>query len=199
MRLLVIADSHGKEMGPILSREIKFVNPDIDLTMFHVIRGRSISVIRGEYRRRLDEIRRFAPEKVLIHCGHNNMVKHNVFNRDPEFITAVVHMLMELVVEVRAHFPLIRVYVSTLLPRKASRNMSPTQASQYNRLAKRFGQHMLSNQGVHNYVAVLNRPFWLRISLVEPNGVLLSSDGLHVTDVGREQLARLWLIALIAA
>ena len=77
--------------------------------------------------------------------------------------------------------------------------MSPTQASQYNRLAKRFGQHMMTYQRIHDYVAVMNRPFWLRISLAEPNGVLLSPDGLHVTDVGREELARLWLIALIAA
>ena len=186
-------------MGPTLTREIQFVNPSVVLSMCHIVRGRSISVIRGEYRRRLDEIRRFSPEKVFIHVGHNNMVKHNIFNRDPEFITAVVHMIMELVTEVRVHFPSIRVYVSTLLPRKASRNMSPTQANQYNRLAKRYGQHMLSNQGIHSYVAVLNRPFWLRISLAEPNGALLSPDGLHVTDVGREQLARLWLIALIAA
>ena len=53
--------------------------------------------------------------------------------------------------------------------------------------------HLLTNQPIHNYVAVLNRPFWLRISLAEPNGQLLAPDGLHVTDVGRGVLAELWL------
>jgi hypothetical protein len=189
MRLLIIADSHGKEMGPVLSREIRHVDPNMTLTMFHVVRGRSISVIRGDYRKKLEEIRRFAPEKVLIHAGHNNMVRHNVYNRSPAFITAVVHMIMELVTEVRASFPSIKVYVSTLLPRTASRDMATLQAAQYNRLAKRFGQHMLTNQEVHNYTAVLNRPFWLRISLPEPNAELFAPDGLHVTNNGREVLA----------
>ena len=194
---MIIADSHGKEMEPVMSREIYQLDPEITLEMYYVVRGRSIAVIRGEYRRRLDAIRRFAPEKVVIHCGHNNMVRHQIFNRTPAFITAVVHMVMEIVTEVRASFPSIKIFVSTLLPRVSGRDMSSIQAIQYNRLAKRFGQHMLSFQITHGYTAILNRPFWLRISLAEPNPALFSPDGLHTTNRGREVLAGLWLAALI--
>jgi hypothetical protein len=183
-------------MGPILTSQAGLIDPPVTLEQYHVVRGRSIEIIRGDYRKQLTEIRRFNPDRVLIHAGHNNMVQHDVFNRSPLFITAVVHMLLELAVEVRASFPNIRIFISTLLPRKSSRRTSNLEASQYNRLCKRFGQHLLSNETAYSFVTVLNRPFWLRISLAEPNGALLSPDGLHVTNTGREVLAELWLNAL---
>ena len=197
MRLLLLADSHGKEMAPIISRQVGLIEPPVEFEQYHVVRGRSIEIIRGEYRRQLAAIRAFNPDRVIIHAGHNNMVKHDVYNRSPLFITAVVHMLLEFVVEVHASFPGIRVFVSTLLPRKSSRHMSNLEASQYNRLCKRFGQHLLSSEIAHDFVTVLNRPFWIRISLAEPNRALLSPDGLHASDTGREVLAELWINALI--
>ena len=199
MRLLLLADSHGKGMLPLLHTQAGLLEPPLDLQQFHVIRGRSIEIIRGDYRNELANIMTFSPDRVLIHAGHNNMVRHDIYNRNPLFITAVVHILLEFVVEVRASFPNTEIFVSTLLPRKASRQMSSLEATQYNRICKRFGQHVLSNQLAYNYVAVLNRPFWLRISLCEPNGLLLSSDGLHVTNTGRGVLAELWLNALTHA
>jgi hypothetical protein len=196
MKLLLLADSHGKEMRPVLASHASLLDPLWSLEQLHVVRGRGIEIIRGDYRKRLAEIHSFAPDHVLIHVGHNNMVRHEVFNRSPLFITSVVHMLLELVTEIRANFPSIKIFVSTLLPRKASRHMSSLEAQQYNSLCKRFGQHLLSNEQTHRFITVLNRPFWLRISRAEPNEVLLSQDGLHVTDNGRRVLADLWLCAL---
>jgi hypothetical protein len=198
MKLLLLADSHGKELAPIILRQVGLQEPPFAFEQFHVIRGRSIEVIRGEYRRQLAAIRVFDPDHVIIHAGHNNMVKHAVYNRSPLFITAVVHLLLEFVVELRATFPTIKIFISTLMPRKSSRNMSNLEASQYNRLCKRFGQHLLSNEVSYSYSTILNRPFWLRISLAEPNKALLSPDGLHATDTGREVLVGLWLSALVA-
>jgi hypothetical protein len=183
-------------MRPVLSVQAGLLEPPLTLEQFHIVRGRSIEIIRGDYRKQLAEIIAFNPDHVLIHAGHNNMVRHDVFNRSPLFITAVFHMLLEFVVEVRASFPDAKIFVSTLLPRVSSRRLSNLQATQYNRLCKRFGQHLLTNQPIHNYIAILNRPFWLRISLAEPNGQLLSPDGLHVTNVGRDVLAELWLIVM---
>ena len=197
MKLLILADSHGKEMVPIMLRQSHQLEPPLPLEIFSVIRGRSIEIIRGDYRKKLAEIRRFEPDHVLIHAGHNNMVRHEIYNRSPAFITAVVHMNFELAVEVRATFPDIKIFISTLLPRVSSRLMTSHQATQYNRLCKRYGQHLMSNENVHGYVTVLNRPFWLRISLAEPNGALLARDGLHATDAGREILSELWLASLM--
>jgi hypothetical protein len=126
------------------------------------------------------------------------MVRHKLYNRSPAFITAVVHMVHKLAVEVKASFPDIEVYISSLLPRVTSRSMTPRQAVQYNRLAKRFGQNIKSGQTTlgFSYVAVLNRRFWLRISLAEPNAALFAPDGLHATNAGRDVLAMSWLDAL---
>ena len=196
MKLLLLADSHGKEMMPVMTTHASMLDPQWELDQLHIVRGRGIEIIRGDYRRRLPEIQTFAPDNVMIHAGHNNMVRHEVFNRSPLFITSVVHMLLELVTEIRSDFPDCKIFVSTLLPRKASRRMSGIEAQQYNSLCKRFGQHILSNEQSHNYIAVLNRPFWARISRAEPNEALLAPDGLHVTDNGRRVLADLWLCAI---
>ena len=114
MRLLLLADSHGKEMLPLLHTQAGLLEPPLDLQQFHVIRGRSIEIIRGDYRNELANILSFSPDRVLIHAGHNNMVRHDIYNRSPLFITAVVHILLEFVVEVRASFPDTEIFVSTL-------------------------------------------------------------------------------------
>ena len=114
MRLLLLADSHGKEMRPVISGQARLLDPPLCIEQYHVVRGRSIEIIRGDFRRQLAEIVAFRPDHVLVHAGHNNMVQHNVFNRNPLFITAVVHMLLELVVEVRATFPVAKIFISTL-------------------------------------------------------------------------------------
>jgi hypothetical protein len=114
MHLLLLADSHGKEMRPVLSVQAGLFEPPLTLEQFHIVRGRSIEIIRGDYRKQLADIIAFNPDRVLIHAGHNNMVRHDVFNRSPLFITAVVHMLLEFVVEVRASFPDAKIFVELL-------------------------------------------------------------------------------------
>ena len=54
MRLLLLADSHGKEMRPVLSAQAGILEPLLALEQFHVVRGRSIEIIRGDYRKQLE-------------------------------------------------------------------------------------------------------------------------------------------------
>ena len=126
------------------------------------------------------------------------MVRHDTLNTDPQFITTVVHIVLEMATEVKATFPGIQVYISSLLPRVPSRNFTALKTTQYNRLAKRFGEHLVTKQNSldFSYLAILNNYFWIKVYKGIARSALYARDGLHATDGGREFLAESWMGAM---
>jgi lysophospholipase L1-like esterase len=194
MRLLILSDSHGRGM----SRAMEAI--DNGMHVMTVRKGRKIPSIRGLYRDKISSIRRFRPEVVLIHVGHNDLVPHTLFNPRPLFITSILHQVRELVQEVSATLPGVYIVVSSILPRVTGDGFGSEAVGRYNRLAKRFGEMVRSasrNAGAF-FLSTVNRIMWGRIARNEPLHGFHKSDGLHLNAEGRRRLAHGWIRLLNA-
>ena len=190
MRILLIADSHGKKM----SEKLAALRDDIEV--FPVVLPRCTIVVRGLYRDELQWITEFDPEFVLSHMGHNDIVYHHEHNQHPLFITAAFHIQLEVAQEVSVNFPGAQIVLSSMLPRVQGYDYSCEDAIRYNKIARRYGQMLVkeSYSGLEpHYVPTLNRPFWDTISSAEGKQSFFNDGGLHLNHEGKLILAREWM------
>jgi lysophospholipase L1-like esterase len=194
MRVLLISDSHGHG----LAREMETL--EHGLRVMTIRKGRKIPAIRGMYRDKLRSIRRFHPEVVYIHVGHNDLVPHTLLNPRPLFITSILHQVRELVQEVAATLPGVYIVVSSILPRVTGGEFSSEAVGRYNRLAKRFGEMVRSaSRGAGAFfLSIVNRIMWGRIARYEPLSGFHKRDGLHLNREGRKRMVRGWMSLLNA-
>jgi lysophospholipase L1-like esterase len=173
---------------------------DRGVRVMTVRKGRKIPAIRGLYRSKLRSIRRFGPEVVYIHVGHNDLVPHTLLNPRPLFITSILHQVRELVQEVSETLPGVYIVVSSILPRVSGDEFAPDAVGRYNRLAKRFGEMVRSaSRGTGAFfLSMVNRTMWGRIARYEPLSGFHKDDGLHLNREGRMRLVRGWLKLLNA-
>ena len=190
----MISDSHGRGLGRIME------SLDHGLTVMTLRKGRKIPAIRALYREKLRSVRRFSPEVVYIHMGHNDLVPHTLHNTRPLFSTSVLHQLREMVQEVSETLPGVYIFVSSILPRVDGDNSGITGVAAYNRMAKRFGEMVRSaSRGPGAFfLSIVNRTMWGRIARCEPLGGLHKDDGLHLNPSGRRRLATGWIQLLNA-
>jgi lysophospholipase L1-like esterase len=160
--------------------------------------GRKLPEVRGLYRRRLRSLRRFRPEAVVIHLGHNDIVLHSRYNQNPLFSTVVLHQVREMVEEVSSDFPGARIYVSSILQRVAGGGVRADEIDRYNRMARRFGEMVRSfgNKPESLFKGIVNRALWGRIARWEVLPRNHHEDGLHLNSEGKEILVRGWLRAI---
>jgi lysophospholipase L1-like esterase len=189
MRLLILSDSHGRGMCHAME------SLDIGIQVMTVRKGRKIPSIRGLYRDKLRSIRRFRPDVVFIHVGHNDLVPHLQFNPRPLFITSIMHQVRELVQEVSVTLPGVYIVVSSILPRVIGDGLTASAVGRYNRLAKRFGEMVRSaSRGPGAFfLCTVNRSMWGRIARYEPLTGYHKDDGLHLNAPGLRRLALGWL------
>jgi lysophospholipase L1-like esterase len=173
---------------------------DSGIRVMTVRKGRKIPSIRGLYRDKLRSIRRFRPDVVYIHVGHNDLVPHTLLNPRPLFITSILHQVRELVQEVSVTLPGVYIVVSSILPRVSGDGFSSAAVGRYNRLAKRFGEMVRSaSRGPGAFfLSTVNRTMWGRIARYEPLTGYHKDDGLHLNAAGRRRLAFGWLKLLNA-
>jgi hypothetical protein len=192
MRILIICDSHGKKMVETIRRQ------GVEARMITIVKGTKIDKLRRIYRTQIGSIRRFRPDKVLLHMAHNDLVRHSRHNPHATYITGVVEILMEFTIEILSSFPHSQLYLSSPLPRLPSCDYSADSARKYNRIAKRFGEHLLTQRkALQCFEPVLNRFLWGRLSKFEARAGVFRSDGLHLNKRGREILGESWISALI--
>ena len=163
-------------------------------------KGRKIPAIRGLYREKLRSVRRFAPEVVYIHEGHNDLVPHTLHNTRPLFSTSVLHQIRELVQEVSETLPDVYIIVSSILPRVDESTSGISRVEAYNRMAKRFGEMIRSaSRGPGAFfLCTVNRTMWGRIARCEPLDGYHKDDGLHLNPSGRRRLVIGWIKLLNA-
>ena len=189
MKLLLISDSHGRQLDEYIKREVP------SMTVRTVMVPGKISEIRGQYREELQELVLFNPEVIVLHMGHNDLVAHWSHNTQPLFITAVFHMLMELKDEVHFNFPEATIFVSSTLPRVPDDySFDGDRALRYNRIARRFGQMVCSgSKRIPSYYHNLqNRGLWGRITQLAPNLMRFDAGGLHLSAFGKIALVSGW-------
>jgi hypothetical protein len=190
MKLLLVADLHGKNM------QWELVGLKESLDVYPVVVARRTSTICGQYREELQDIVHYNPDMILMHMGHNDVVYHPEHNTSLLFITAAFHQQMELAYEISMNFPEAKLVISSMLPRGAGNGVTEEEARRYNRIAKRFGQMLVkeSYSGEPPYfVTSLNRNIWESLSQAEANRSLFDFGRSHLTQAGKGVLARGWL------
>jgi hypothetical protein len=73
----------GRGLGEVLN------NLSSSISTLTVLVPRNISLITLEYRSKLQDIFYFQPDVIIIHLGHNDLVRHPVHNLNPSVSTAV--------------------------------------------------------------------------------------------------------------
>jgi lysophospholipase L1-like esterase len=194
MKLLIISDSHGKQMGEVIEEK----REGWEVRTLRV--GRKLDVVLRLYRNKLRGIRGFRPDAVVMHLGHNDLVKHPIHNLDPDFITMILDKVYRFANEVARNFPASRIIVSSLFPRVESARYGEVLVGRYNKMARRFGERLRSrgNQTISSFGVIINRRLWGRIARWEVRPGNHKDDGLHMNAVGRGVVADGWIEALEA-
>jgi lysophospholipase L1-like esterase len=193
MRVLVISDSHGRKMAEVLERK------KTNWNVLTLSLGRKIPAIRRLYQSKLRAIRRFRPDIVVMHLGHNDLVLHHLHNMDPNFITTVLADLYAFAGRVASDLPRSRIYLSSMFPRVEAEWFDESMVGKYNRMARRFGERLRSqsNQIGSVFHAIINRKLWGRIARWETLPGNHKIDGLHLCREGRDVVGDGWIKAIL--
>jgi lysophospholipase L1-like esterase len=193
MRLLLIGDSHTREMNT----HIQATHPDIDVMLVTV--PRSITDITAHFmsHARPNAIV-FFPHWIILHCGHNDVVVHKYYNKNPQFAGNVAIQQVQFAQTLQALFPSASVMCSSIFPRSFTdkTNLSSDDTAGYNKIAKRYGLRLRQLSTPHRIRCSLNMVMWTQVSRAKENKDLISTDGLHLKDAGKVQVGAEWVRVL---
>jgi lysophospholipase L1-like esterase len=196
MRLMIVGDSHTRDMDT----HIKTNYPHTDIMM--VTKPRSTAEVIAYYmRHRQAEAVIFDPNWIIIHCGHNDVVQHHRFNKNPQFAGNVTTQQVLFARNLQAMFPTAVVMCSSLFPRTPTdtANLTMEDTSAYNRVAKRYGLRLRALTTPINIRCSLNMTLWTQVAKSKEAKELFSTDGLHLTNDGKVQIGVEWIKALTQA
>jgi lysophospholipase L1-like esterase len=190
MNILLVGDSHCYDMGDIMKGSSK------QIKVLSIIKGDKIHVIKDEYIKRLATIRNFRPDKIIIHCGHNDMSYHPRYNLIPRISRDVTIDSVNFATRVQHDNPLAKVFLSSILPRKHTYSscLSEEQTLTYNKLAVRHGLRLKKKAAEVDLEVLLNTFMFKRVYKFEEKKELIWDDGLHLNAEGKGVLANGWMI-----
>jgi hypothetical protein len=187
MRVLIVADSHGKKL------QAMFTSLEPAWTVLIVTLGRRTDLLCDFYNSRRTELIRFRPDAVIMHSGHNDIVAHARYNREPigvrELFTKVMDFRMRLV----SDHPSAEIYLSSMYPRTEGDNFSKEQVGVYNRMAHRHMESVRSASNGGGFHRMLNRELWKSVKKCEENSSYFDRDGLHLNVTGRKVVCEAWI------
>ena len=191
-RLLLVGDSHTKYMQPIFT---SCVPKNQTITTFPIQLGQGVNAIASKYRDKLQEIYHYDPTVAIIHVGHNSMVFHHYYNRNPQHPRIVGNDTLNLASEVLLNFPHCKTFISTVYPRTATDNslLSPQDVSSYNQKVKRHAQYLCSITRNTSLIVLKNMCLWTQVSRAIENPDHFDIDGLHLTKAGKKAVIQEWL------
>jgi lysophospholipase L1-like esterase len=191
-RLLLVGDSHTKDMQPIF---ISCVPKNHAITTFPIQLGQVVNDIASKYRDNLQEIYHYDPTVAIIHVGHNSMVFHHYYNQNPQHPRIVGNDTLNLASEVLRNFPQCRTFISTVFPRTSTDNslLSPQDVSSYNQKVKRHAQYLCSITRYTSLTVLKNMCLWTQVSRAIENPDHFDIDGLHLTKAGKKAIIQEWL------
>ena len=111
MRILVLGDSHCRDMDGVF----KELNSGTIVKTVFV--SRQTSLVRLGYLRRIEELKSFSPERILIHVGHNDLNYHWRYNTDPSRLEDYFPQFVSFVELVKSSHPGSIIYLSNIFPR----------------------------------------------------------------------------------
>jgi lysophospholipase L1-like esterase len=190
MRAIIISDSHGRRMNDFIRAH------DSRWVVKLVAVGRGTSVVRESYMSRLDELKAFSPDAVLLHLGHNDVVHHPCHNPYPISSSLAFTRVMRFMDEVSRDLPMARVVYSSLFPRAVGNSMSPEEKVMYNTEACIYGEMVARASVAEHRNFVLNRSLWESPVDGLERPTLFMPDGLHLNWLGKRLVAREWMRAM---
>ena len=186
----MIGDSHTRDMDTA----IKASHPNVEIML--VTKLRDINQITNHFMTSgFQPATAFNPTWIVIHCGHNDIVYHKLFNKNPQFARQVAIQQVQLALNIQTSFPHARVLCSRIYPRTASdsSNLDPVNTAAYNRAAKRYGTRLRTLTTPHNIRCSMNNVLWRRISKTEEAADQFRADGLHLTENGKQRVGNEWI------
>ena len=189
MRILLLADSHGIRM------DMKMMDRINGCVVKSVQVSQRTSLIRRKYVSKLDEIIRFRPDIILLHTGHNDIMRHPVHNQHPTHLKYYFEELQNFCSLLMANHPHALFLLSSAFPRTVGPAMDSVKKRQYNRLAVRLGAMVRAYAIRGNFGYLLNSVLWISVRQLEEQANLFRSDGLHLTSAGQDAVADGWVSA----
>jgi lysophospholipase L1-like esterase len=190
MRVLVIADSHGKKLQAIFER----LEPA--WTVLIVTLGRRTNLLSDLYDSRRMELIRFRPDAIILHSGHNDIVAHARHNREPIGVRELFPKVMSFRRKLVDNHPLATVFLSSLYPRTQGADFSLEQVGIYNRMAKRHMESVRSASKSGGFRRLLNRVLWVSVKQCKEEIKYFDRGGLHLNAEGREAICVAWIAQL---
>ena len=160
MHIFIVCDSHCHGLSDVFHAFV----PDVSVLTVSV--GRQTSLVRSEYVRRIDELKLFSPDRVILHAGHNDLEFHWKYNQEPTRLEDFYQRLSAFADLLKENHPDSILYVSSLFPRTVGTGFTDVDRVIYNRLCVRFGEltrSFVKKQG-HEYF--MNSPLWTAIGKV---------------------------------
>ena len=193
MNLLIVGDSHCRDMDT----DIHNYHPNMNIMI--VTKSRGIPAITRRYNASIRDITNFMPNIVVIHCGHNDIMRHPKHNRHPIFITAAIRLQVQLATTIRTDFPNATILCSAVFPRtwKQAGRLTKEETTSYNWMAKRYGQRLRSECLANNLLFTFNMIMWAKISKAVEVPKYYLSDGLHLDTNGRIIIGQCWIDEII--
>ena len=192
VRLLIIGDSHTREIHHAINKIMPSTRT------YTVSVGRDLNQIILKYHILYHHIKRFQPTHLILHAGHNDIVRHHSYNQNPSNPRILTRDLLHFINEVITDHPTIKPYTSSIFPRTHTDHsyLSPTEVVSYNRKIKRHGEHLVTVTRSTNVHVLLNNCLWLHINSSTENTAPFDHDGLHLTRNGQITVAKEWLTCI---
>lgn len=185
MRILLLADSHGRELGEIMTT----MSPHMTVESLWMPGGK-IKDVKDMIVGNKDWIIHYNPTYVIFHTLHNQLAWHARSNPTVEHFEEVVQELEEVIKILIDLVPLAVPFVSGLFPRIASKYMAEDKVKGYNTKAQRVGRYIV--QRCHYFLYV--RELWLQPYKGTANPDCFNKrDGLHFCYFGKREVARNWV------
>jgi lysophospholipase L1-like esterase len=170
-------------------------NLSTSISTFTVLIPRTIDLITLEYRLKLQDIYHFDPDVVIVHLGHNDLVRHPVHNLNPSVSTAVASSTITFADEIHHNFPAASIFISAIFPRTHTDSslLSSPDIISYNKMAKRHRQRIHTFAKIAGYKYFINNIMWHKISKSIEDPSLFLPDGLHLNPTGQLTILFEWL------
>jgi lysophospholipase L1-like esterase len=187
MHLLIVSDSHGRELKEVFDKEYPRWVVKI------IVVGAGTDQVRETYMRRQQDAISFRPDNIILHVGHNDVVYHSYHNRSPRHIKEFFLDVLSFLGLLQEAHPELKLFYSTMLPRASSRVMSEEKKSQYNSLSARFGVRAQSSCRREGYGFLLNACLWQSLRQKIENPDFFDAGGLHLNKTGKRVMVEGWM------
>jgi hypothetical protein len=191
MRVLVLSDSHGKDMMWSFDHYV----PEWEVVELCV--GRATGEVRSSYVDNIVDIFEYAPDIIYLHLGHNDVSFHPVHNLSPQQPLDCFKLCLEFLDLLKEKHPYSLLFYSSIFPRACGPSFDNTRKSAYNRMAADFQSLVSEVCEIEGRRSCLNTCLWENMDTGAEKTEFFTSGGLHLNSQGKRAVVRDWIRAAV--